>query len=525
MLDGFTAGTGPAGTATGFVAILTRPTTPANVIAVLVVALAWITVRHLVAVTRPPAVDPFGDRRPEPLTSAATDSSGIESVGMETPAVVGLLTNDHVVPRSAITATVLDLASRGWLRLTSSDGELIVVVRGSGVDGDPLRPYEQQVLNHLSARAFEGVTSAATLAASRRRIDRRWRWRFARSVIADARSLGLTRRRFTARRFPVPIAATVLAAFVLRWAATGGDDTVALADSVVPRTIWAMAALALLTSTWQLLGLVVAPCEAPTALGLERQAQWLGYRSRLRDRIPDHASVVVAPALQLALAHAAVLGTADHVLAQVPIVREDDRHAWSEAGGRAHVVRVRYPFRPAYGRSPTLIAGAGAVVLAGSAWARRGAQRIADAEVLQSWIDDVEAQRAWIEGGAEVLAALTWIPTIWAVWALGAGLVDTVLTRDRIGSVVRVRRPRAVVPLPRILGPLVERDRYSVYLAVDDGRRATVSAWLASERTAAPQGSQARVRATPVLGHVRDSRPVGASTRRSDDPTGPPTND
>jgi hypothetical protein len=512
MLDGVTAGTGPAGTVTGFVAILTRPTTAANVLAVAVVLLAWLAVRHLLAVTRPPAIDPVGDRRPEALPTG----------DLETPAVVGLLTNDHVVPRAAITATVLDLAARGWLRLASVDGELIVVVRGSGVDGDPLRPYEQQVLNHLGARAFEGVTSAATLAASRRRIDRRWRWRFSRAVVRDARSLGLTRRRFTPRRFLVPVVAVVLAVVVLRWAALGGDEGIALTESVVPRIVWVLAALTLLATVWQLLQLLVLPCESPTVLGLERQAQWLGYRSRLRDRIPDHASVVVAAPQQLALAHATVLGTADHVLAQVPVVREDDRHAWSEAGGRAHVVRIRYPFRPAYGRNPTVIAVVGALVLAGSVWARRGATQVADGEALQTWIDDVEAQRAWIEGTAEVLAVLTWIPTVWAVWALGAGVVDTILSRERVGAVVRVRRPRAVVPLPRLLGPLVERDRYSVYLAVDDGHRATVSAWLATERTAAPQGSQARVRATPFLGHVRDSRPVGTSTRRAVDTEGRP---
>ena len=38
----------------------------------------------------------------------------------------------------------------------------------------------------------------------------------------------------------------------------------------------------------------------------------------------------------------------------------------------------------------------------------------------------------------------------------------------------------------------------------------------ANERSAAPQGSQARVRATPLLGYVRASEPIGTATR----PTG-----
>ena len=50
-------------------------------------------------------------------------------------------------------------------------------------------------------------------------------------------------------------------------------------------------------------------------------------------------------------------------------------------------------------------------------------------------------------------------------------------------------------------------------LVVDDGARRSISSWLANERTAAPQGAYARVRATPILGYVRSSEPVGTSSR------------
>ena len=69
---------------------------------------------------------------------------------------------------------------------------------------------------------------------------------------------------------------------------------------------------------------------------------------------------------------------------------------------------------------------------------------------------------------------------------------------------------------PRLLTvvrPFAERDRFSTYLAVDDGKRRWITAWLANERSAAPQGAQARVRATPMLGYVRSSEPVGTATR------------
>ncbi|MDQ3468822.1 MAG: hypothetical protein M3487_03475 [Actinomycetota bacterium] len=46
---------------------------------------------------------------------------------------------------------------------------------------------------------------------------------------------------------------------------------------------------------------------------------------------------------------------------------------------------------------------------------------------------------------------------------------------------------------------------------VDDGRSDLVRAWLANERTAVPQGARARVHATPVLGYVRKSEPIGTT--------------
>ena len=55
----------------------------------------------------------------------------------------------------------------------------------------------------------------------------------------------------------------------------------------------------------------------------------------------------------------------------------------------------------------------------------------------------------------------------------------------------------------------VEGDRYSLYVAVDDGSSDTITAWRATERTATPQGVDAVVRATPILGYVRRSSPIG----------------
>jgi hypothetical protein len=63
--------------------------------------------------------------------------------------------------------------------------------------------------------------------------------------------------------------------------------------------------------------------------------------------------------------------------------------------------------------------------------------------------------------------------------------------------------------LPRRIRRWLDRDRYRVYLAVDDGSTDTIMAWRASERTAVPQGARATVKASAVLGRVRSATPVG----------------
>nr|MCU0261028.1 hypothetical protein [Ilumatobacteraceae bacterium] len=59
--------------------------------------------------------------------------------------------------------------------------------------------------------------------------------------------------------------------------------------------------------------------------------------------------------------------------------------------------------------------------------------------------------------------------------------------------------------------PFGFRDRVEWFMAIDDGRRDTVLAWIADERAAAPQGSRALVESTRVLGRVRSSEPVGTA--------------
>ena len=111
-------------------------------------------------------------------------------------------------------------------------------------------------------------------------------------------------------------------------------------------------------------------------------------------------------------------------------------------------------------------------------------------------------------------AAIVTIPLVIAAWTVLAGLIDSVLSVERRGLVVRARRPERIVPLPGLLGRFFRRDRYALYVAVDDGSSPVVTAWLANERTAVPQGARAHVVASPILGYIRRSEPIGTMERR-----------
>ena len=484
--------------------VFDRPATTPLAVALVAVAAGFALHAWATWSTRPRRSNLGPAERPPPLTT-----------GAEPAAVVGQLTNGYQVPAAAVPATVLDLAARGWVRLAHSDGELVVVTKSSGAAvGDVLRPHEQLVLNHLSSRAFNDVTSGATLAISQRRLNRRWRHRFDAAVAALTQECGLTTRRYTAVQVGPSAAAAVLAAYAL-WRALRSGTEVAVTDSWQSRALWLVALAGLLLLVWRTVERARGSAATPTNLGWERSGAWLGYRLRLAERIPANASVVGAPAQQEALARAVVMGLSRQVFDELPIVREDPRRAWSEAGDVPHTVRVRYPLRPGYGQHPVKVLVGGIVALAVLVWVRRSLTDVADGEALASLLDKAPGKTGLFTGTARWLAILCTVPIVGAVWCIVAGTVDTLVVRQRTGMVVRTRQPFEVYPrqIVWVVRPFGERSGYSTYLAVDDGRRDWVDAWLANERSAAPQGAQAQVRATPLLGYVRASEPIGTATR------------
>ena len=417
-----------------------------------------------------------------------------------------------MAPPAAV-ATLLDLVARGWLRVEHAEHEVVLLTDRRGREGDQLTRYEQQVLNHvhkLTAGTLTGVSGAGVEIAGLR-LSRGWWRRFTKSVVVR-------------RSPPAPLAAPAgpcgrsgLRSSPARsprrswWISVRSGEETAVADSLVPRAIAAAVAILILLVAWRLWKRVRSQAQRPTTAGLQRAEHWLSVRAWMEPRGFEGASAAAANSASRALAYSAALGLAERAADELPIVPEDDRLAWSNATGEWHVVRVRYPFRPGYGRHPALMLLIGLAVGAGVVALQRYLLEIARGEAVLGIIEDFPDQADLIETTALVLAAVLIVPLVWMVWLAIAGAFDLFSTIERQGLVVRARRPQRVVPFPWLLRPLARRDRFALFIAVDDGRSDRVSAWLSNERTAVPQGARARVKATPVLGYVRKSEPIGST--------------
>jgi hypothetical protein len=445
------------------------------------------------------------------LTPSRVVASGESAeIGAETPAVASLLTNGFVVTPYAATATLLDLVARGWLRIEQVDEDVVVLVDGRGTLDDALTSYEQQVLNHvykLTAGTTNGITGAG-IEVGGLRLPRRWSRRFNGSVIRQARKQRLCRRR-------VPLAALALPATLLGlagwqwWRAVRDGMPTAVAESLLPRALAAGVAVVILALVRPLVGLARSQAQRPTALGRQRAEFWMSLRAWMEPRGFEHASSTAARNASRAVGYAAAFGLAERACDEVPVLPEDDRTAWSNATGRWHVVRIRYPFRPGYGRHPALVLAVGLVLGVGIVLLQRLLLDISKGHAFASIVDDFEEQADLIHDVAVGIAAALMVPLVWMAWLVVAGAFDLFATIERQGLVVRARRPLRVVRHRWLLGPLARRDRYSLFVAVDDGRSDRVGSWLANERTAVPQGARARVRATPLLGYIRSSEPIG----------------
>ncbi len=429
----------------------------------------------------------------------------------DAPAVVNLLTNDATVTAAGFRATMIDLAARGWLRILPPEDDLEELARvrpaATAYQGDALRPHERLVLQHVMSR----FTTDRAIPARYLAVDIRGAWwrRFTALVVDEAVQANLIRRRWAPADLLVP-AAFWAAGFLFWLLAHGtGSDTVAVIDSVGVRIAgWALAAL-LVAGVLCVARLGLRPSYTHTDDGVEATRRWLAIRERLAATGFGDLAPSAVDTGDRRLAYATAMCLAEGAAVELPLAREDHRRAWSSVGGRARLVRVSYPARFAYGMAPFAALGVGLVTCFLGLRLRSWSSDVARGDAFD-WIYEQFPEQDWlIADVATAVTFLSFVPILLGLWTALAGAFDGFNSVERTGAVLRTRRPSEVSPLPRRIQRALERDRYRVYLAVDDGSSDTIVAWKTGERHAVPQGARATVVASPLLGHVRRTSPVG----------------
>ncbi len=449
----------------------------------------------------------FAERRATPTRIESVGESG--ALRKESPAVVNLLTNDATLTAAGMRATVVDLASRGWLRIlppVTDDETSRVRPASEAYDGDALLPHERLVLQHILAR----FTTDQAIPARHLAVDIRGSWwrRFRGLVHAEAKRAGLVTRRWN----PILLVGPVVAAFfgLLAWNVSRDDGTpVAVVDSIERRIIAIVTLAALILLIVRIVRHVISNDVTHTEAGVNATGRWLAVRQRL---VAAGFAPMAASALEVGdrrLAYAAAMSLADGARVELPLAREDHYRAWSAVGGAGRLVRVRYPWRPIYGINPAYALVGGLLAMFVGLRARSFFADVARAEAWDSLYERFSEQDWLIRDIATGVTFVAVIPVLVGAWAAFAGAADMFNTIERTGVVIRARRPAEVTPLPRSWVKRLEGDRYSLYVALDDGTSDTITAWRASERTAMPQGVDAVVRATPILGYVRRASPIG----------------
>lgn len=450
----------------------------------------------------------FAARVAEPQRPEAMGTSS--ALRRETPAVVNVLTHGGRLTAEAMRATMIDLAARGWLRILppETDDE-VSRVRPAAVayDGDSLLPHERLVLQHTLAR----FTTDRAIPARHLAVDVRGQWwrRFRRLVFAEGRRAGVLSRRWTPLLVAGPAVVTALAVFAWLASRDGGIEGTAVIDSVERRYVSILTLVAIVVLVVRVVRTVIDGEVTLTEAGLAAASRWLAVRQRL---VAAGFGPMAPSANDLGdrrLGYATAMGMAEGAGVELPLAREDHHLAWSSIAGRARLVRIRYPWRPGYGMNPAIALVGGLITFFVGLRLRRLFDAVAREETWGSIYERFSEQDWLIADIATGLTILTVVPIVLGLWVAVAGAADTFNSVERTGVVVRTRRPAEVSPIPRPVLRRLERERYSVCVAVDDGRSDVITAWRATERTAMPQGVDATVRATPVLGHVRKSTPIG----------------
>jgi hypothetical protein len=449
--------------------------------------LMWLAVVALLAVaTR--------TQHPEP------QPAGLEPGGDEPPGVVNLLTHGWKVRGEALSATLVDLAARRILAFEQeADGTYLCrVVK----DSTGLKSHERQVYDFVSDRATGGVVPFEALTFGSEDAAHRFRSKYTKEVVADARHHGLSRTRWS-RAVVVLVGAVAVVPSVLAAGALAALPDSHSSSSSSNDPVTAFIGLSIFIWAALLAGFHWLRAERDTPEGLAAAGRWLGLRQNLASdgTFPDLPPTAVA-IWDRYLAYAVALGVAARTEQSLPFGAESATEAWSSMGGRWRVVRIRYPRRipPGWGRSPSKNAFIGLVTVIASVivavYALPGiydaqADLVKDASTTDRWVTPVVSV---------VLAAVVVVLAVFTVrglWLIGLGIVDIGRARSVKGRVLRVR----------------SRHQHT-YMAVDDGTSDHVVAWVTTKSAA--QGSDVEVK---VAGHVGFVRSVTVTSAPAPEPS------
>jgi hypothetical protein len=415
--------------------------------------------------------------------------------------VVALLTGGWRLPRSAVPATLLDLAAR---RLVSIEGEgpdrtVVRIPKATATappaDRSSLTSYEQLVLDHVRQLASDGVVPCEALTTGPPDRAGQWWRRFRKSVIEDARRRGLSRPRWTPAARGFLFVSAILPAVAIGIAVESlpdsGDSDPGGALLTIPFIAWC-----LLVTLVEVLG-----GERETPSGLVAAGRWLG----LRRHLTDHSLLAEAPPTAVAtwdryLSWGAALGVAESAVHALPMGAESDREAWSAVTGRWRLVRVSYPdvIPPGWGRTPgwALVTGLIPFALLAFVLSLLGAGLGDVVDAVDDLLDEDAPVRSFgiallvIGAGFSVLF-------LYSAAVVVLALSDLWARRTVRGRVLRLREVR-------------NKDKAVVAwrVAVDDGAADRIRAWKCPPRGGIDQGAWVEAVVTPRLGHVISLRRV-----------------
>ncbi|MEO3815829.1 hypothetical protein [Plantactinospora sp. B24E8] len=267
--------------------------------------------------------------------------------GPESPAVVNLLVSRWQGTSDAARATLLDLAARGHLVLRQPGPDpRATTVQPTGQPSDGLSRPERLVLSRVAERAAGGQVPLAALGFHDVNRSAAWSKAFRRAVVAEARQLGLSRRRFPKRLVTAlgvlggVAALAVTVGFVHHLVGTGdladrnGDHIVGgIAAFLVTTTV-------LVSVTGRDLG------ERDTPAGRAAAARWRGFGSWLAGQ----GALAEVPPVAVGqwhrhLSYGAAFGLARLASRLIELGMADRERLWSSYGGAWRQVWVSYPGR------------------------------------------------------------------------------------------------------------------------------------------------------------------------------------